>query len=91
MPGSFPDSHSQVHKDTRSQPVSDSVVPKPPAWLNHEAKKIYKNAAKRIVQLGIGGSCDQMLCWAKTMGLPSHFFQVSGEPKPCSARTTPSL
>lgn len=59
MPGPTPSSHTLTFSDKRPKPVTDSVVPKPPKWLNKEARKIYKEVAKKIVSLGIAGSCDQ--------------------------------
>lgn len=43
----------------RPKAVSDGIVPKAPAWLCSEAKKIYRITAKEIVALGIAGKCDQ--------------------------------
>jgi phage terminase small subunit len=38
--------------------VSDGIVPEPPKYLSKVAKAIYRDAAKRIVSLGVGASCD---------------------------------
>jgi phage terminase small subunit len=58
MPGRIPSPDSIVSTDKRPRTVSDGVIPKPPDWLNSNAKKVYKAAAKEIVALGIAGKCD---------------------------------
>ena len=59
MPGPMTSVHSQNSSDKRPKPVSDGIIPKPPSWLNENAKKIYKTTSKEIVKLGIAGKCDQ--------------------------------
>lgn len=58
MPGRIPSPDSIVTSDKRPRPVSDGVIPKAPAWLNANAKKIYKQTAQEIVSLGIAGKSD---------------------------------
>lgn len=58
MPGRIPSEHSINTSDKRPKPVSDGKIPKAPAWLNKNAKKIYKATAEEIVKLGIAGKCD---------------------------------
>lgn len=59
MPGPIPSTLSVYTNDKRPKAVSDGVIPRPPKWLTKEAKKIYKDAAKQIVLLGIAGKADQ--------------------------------
>lgn len=59
MPGPIASEHSINSNDKRPKAVSDGIIPKPPVWLNANAKKIYKNTAIEIVKLGIAGRCDQ--------------------------------
>lgn len=59
MPGPIASEHSINSNDKRPKTVSDGIIPKPPSWLNANAKKIYKATASEIVKLGIAGRCDQ--------------------------------
>jgi P27 family predicted phage terminase small subunit len=58
MPGRTPSPDSINSTDKRPKTVSDGIIPRPPTWLNDNAKKIYKAASKEIVNLGIAGKCD---------------------------------
>jgi P27 family predicted phage terminase small subunit len=59
MPGPIASTDSLTSFDKRPKPISDGVVPKPPSWLNSNAKKIYRTTSVEIVKLGIAGRCDQ--------------------------------
>jgi phage terminase small subunit len=54
----MPDPNTQVLRDKRPVVESDGHLPKPPNWLTAEAKKIFRDAAKKAVELGIAGSAD---------------------------------
>lgn len=57
MPG--PIASTDTKQDKRPIAVScGDFIPKPPKWLNADAKKIFKEAATRIVMLNIGGEAD---------------------------------
>lgn len=58
MPGPIPFRDLDETDDQRPVAVSDGKVPYPPRWLNKAAKDIFKDAAKRIVELSIGGTAD---------------------------------
>lgn len=58
MPGRIPSPDSINTTDKRPKAVSDGIIPRPPTWLNDNAKKIYKATAKEIVNLGVAGRCD---------------------------------
>jgi phage terminase small subunit len=59
--GRFPEltSVNSNYEQKKPKPSSDGIVPKAPAWLGDNAKKIYKQTSKEIVMLGIAGKCDQ--------------------------------
>jgi len=59
MPGPIASTDSLTSFDKRPKPISDGIVPKPPSWLNSNAKKIYRTTSVEIVKLGIAGRCDQ--------------------------------
>ena len=58
MSGPIPSTESQNTTDQRPYAVSDGLVPTPPKWLNKVAKEIFKEAAKRIVMMSMGGEAD---------------------------------
>lgn len=58
MPGPIPSILSQNTTDKRPYAVSDGLVPIAPKWLNKVAKEIFKDAAKRIVMMSMGGEAD---------------------------------
>ena len=58
MSGPLPSIESQNTTDNRPYAVSDGLVPTPPKWLNKVAKEIFKEAAKRIVMMSMGGEAD---------------------------------
>lgn len=61
MPGPIPDAEAQNTRDKRPVASTDGVIPEAPSWLNAEAKKIFKDAAKKAVEnLGIASSADTM-------------------------------
>jgi P27 family predicted phage terminase small subunit len=55
-PNSSPDSINT--NDRRPKAVGNNDLSKSPAWLNSNAKKIYKNTAEVIKKLGISDKCD---------------------------------
>jgi len=60
MPGPTVNTNSpNIIQDKRPKPATDGVVPRAPKWLSTSQKKIYKDTARKIVQLGIGASCDE--------------------------------
>lgn len=58
MPGPIP---FLLQQDKRPTASSDNIIPTPPAWLNSDAKKIFKDAASKIVEYKMGGSADQTM------------------------------
>jgi phage terminase small subunit len=45
--------------DKRPYASSDKIVPKAPSWLNKNAKKIFNETAKKLVDMKMAGSADQ--------------------------------
>ena len=58
MPGPIASPDSINTNDKRPKPVGNNDLSKSPAWLNSNAKKIYKNTAELIKKLGISDRCD---------------------------------
>jgi phage terminase small subunit len=58
MPGPIFSPDSVNTNDKRPKPVGNNDLSKSPAWLNSNAKKIYKNTAELIKKLGISDRCD---------------------------------
>lgn len=58
MPGPLPDTESQNNHDKRPIVESDGIMPTAPTWLDATAKKIFRDAAKKAVALGIASSAD---------------------------------
>jgi phage terminase small subunit len=58
MPGPTPSPDTLEVSDKRPRGVGDNNLNKAPAWLNANAKKIYKKTAEEIKKLGISDRCD---------------------------------
>ena len=58
MPGPIPSPDSLMSNDKRPRAVGNNELNKAPAWLNANAKKIYKKTAEEIKKLGIADRCD---------------------------------
>jgi phage terminase small subunit len=58
MPGPIANPDSVNTNDRRPKAVGNNDLSKSPAWLNANAKKIYKNTAEVIKKLGISDKCD---------------------------------
>jgi phage terminase small subunit len=56
MPGPIP---FKMIDDKRPYASSDKIVPKAPSWLNKNAKKIFNETAKKLVDMKMAGSADQ--------------------------------
>lgn len=58
MPGPISSPDSVNTNDRRPKALGNNDLSRPPAWLNDNAKKIYKSTADVIKKLGISDRCD---------------------------------
>ena len=79
--GAFPNPNAVNSNFEQKKPkaVSDGIIPRAPSWLGVDAKKIYKNISKEIVDLGVGGSCDANVLAILAMQL-SRLQELSQKP-----------
>lgn len=59
MSGPYPDQNAIISNDKRPKPITDGITPTPPAWLTQPAKKVFRDACNKSVELGIAGRADR--------------------------------
>lgn len=79
MPGPLPSQDTQNPRDRRPKTITDGVTPTAPTWLTSAAKKVFKDACHKSVELGIAGRADRdtLSLYAVQM---TRLQELSGKP-----------